>query len=129
MKHLRRKVLAAIISSLLFAIIFSFIGGFDRNGFYNLLYLNMTIALTYGIIGSFLSDWLCKKFSEKESIQQITTFLLHCGFGVLFQFLGLCSAILFYLIDRALKKYNIGWLPVTITFAVAVGCFTYLLMQ
>lgn len=129
MEHLRRKILAAIISSLLFATIFSFIGRFDSNGFYNLLYFNMTISLTYGIIASFLSDWLCKKFSEKESIQNITTFLLHCGFGVLFQFLGLCSAILFYLIDRSLKNYNIGWLPVIVTFAIAAGGFTYLLTQ
>ena len=62
---LKRKILTAILSSLLFALIFSAFGGFEVNGFFNLYYLNFMIVITYGVIASFFSDWISRKIVNR----------------------------------------------------------------
>lgn len=120
---LKRKILTAILSSLLFAIIFSAFGGFEVNGFFNLYYLNFMFVITYGIIASFFSDWLSREIFKRASTREITSFIFHCCSGAILQVLGLGSAILFFIIDRLLEKVKIGWLSVIIALLIVVLVF------
>ena len=53
---LKRKILTAILSSLLFALVFLVLGGFEVNRFFNLYlnlyFLNFMFVITYGVIAS-----------------------------------------------------------------------------
>ncbi|MGE7602570.1 hypothetical protein ACQKL5_08670 [Peribacillus sp. NPDC097675] len=120
---LKRKLLTAFLSSLLFALIFSSLGGFDGNAFMNFYYLNLMIVITYGVITSFFSDWLSSKVSKKAYIREIISFLLHCLFGGTFQVLSLVSSVLFFIVDRLLSRVKIGWLSVIIAFLIVVLVF------
>ena len=124
---LKRKILTAILSSLLFALIFSVFGGFEVNGFFNLYYLNFMIVITYGVIASFFSDWLSRKIVKGTYTREIISFLLHCGCGAILQVFGLSSAILFFIIDRLLEKVKIGWLSVIIALSIVVLVFIILI--
>ncbi len=75
---IRRKILTAIISSLIVAIIFMVPGGFNLNGFANLYYLNLMIVISYGVITSILSDWMSKKMFTSTYSREISSFLFHC---------------------------------------------------
>lgn len=123
----KRKILTAILSSLLFALIFSTFGGFEVNGFFNLYYLNFIIVITYGVSASFFSDWLSRKIANGDYTREITSFLLHCGCGAILQVLGLSSAILFFIIDRLLEKVKIGWLSVIIALSIVGLVFVFLI--
>lgn len=124
---LKRKIITAILSSLLFALIFSSFGGFEVNGFFNLYYSNFMIVITYGVIASFFSDWLSKKIVNGTYTREITSFLLHCGCGAILQVLGLSSAIIFFTIDRLLENVKIGWLSVIIALLIVVLVFVFLI--
>ena len=124
---LRRKIVTATLSSLLFALIFSLFGGFEGDGFYILYYLNFMFAITYGVITSFISDWISRQLSEKNNIREIISFLFHCGSGVVFLIFGLCSAVIFFIVDRLLKKVKIGWLSVVIVLLMVVIAFIILI--
>ena len=124
---LKRKILTAILSSLLFALIFSAFGGFEVNGFFNLYYLNFIIVITYGVIASFFSDRLSRKIVKRTYTREIISFLLHCGCGAILQVFGLSSAILFFIIDRLLEKVKIGWLSVIIALSIVVLVFIILI--
>jgi len=119
---LRRKILAAILSSLLFALI-SMIDGFDWNAFFIVYYLNLMFVLTYGVITSLFSDWISRKISKRGYIREITSFLFHCLFGTIFFVISLISAIFFFIIDRLLVKVKIGWLSVIIALVIVVLVF------
>ncbi|MEH7380920.1 hypothetical protein V7138_10605 [Bacillus sp. JJ1533] len=106
---IKRKILAAIISSLLFAFIFSIPGGFQLNAFANIYYLNLMIVVSYGVITSICSDWMSKKMFTTTRSREISSFLLHCLFGSVFQLFSLSSAISFFIIDRLLTKVKINW--------------------
>lgn len=78
-------------------------------------------AVTYGVITSFISDWLSKKLFRSTRSREIAALVLHCLFGLVFRELSLVTAILFFIIDRLLKKVQIKWWTVTIAlFIVAV---------
>ena len=124
---LKRKILTAILSSLLFALIFSAFGGFEVNGFFNLYYVNFMIVITYGVIASFFSDWISRKIVNGTYTREITSFLIHCGCGAILQVFGLSSAILFFIIDRLLEKVKIGWLSVIIALSIVVLVFIILI--
>ena len=119
---LRRKILAAILSSLLFALI-SMIDGFDWNAFMIVYYLNLMFVLTYGVITSLFSDWISRKISKRSYTREITSFLFHCLFGTIFFVISLISAIFFFIIDRLLVKVKIGWLSVIIALVNVVLVF------
>ena len=120
---LKRKILTAILSSLLFALIFSVLGGLEMNRFFNLYYLNFMIVITYGVIASFFSDWLSRAISKRAYTREITSFLIHCCCGAVLQVSGLGSAILFFIIDRLLGRVKIGWLSVIIALLIVVLVF------
>ncbi len=120
---LRRKIVAAVLSSLLFALIFSLPGGFEEDRYLNLYYLNLMIVITYGVIASFFSDWLSRKISKRTYTREITSFLIHCCCGAVLLVSGLGSAILFFIIDRLLGKVKIGWLSVIIALLIVVLVF------
>lgn len=124
---LKRKILAAIISSLLFALILSGFSGFEGHGFYIAYYLNFMFVITYGVIASFFSDWFSKKVANKAIHREIISLLLHCACGAVLQVLGFISAILFFIVDRLLEKIKIGWLSVVIAFSIVVIVFIVLL--
>ena len=124
---LKRKILTAFLSSLLFALIFSTFGGFDGNAFYNLYYLNLMMVITYGIITSVFSDWLSRKLAKRTYMREITSFLFHCFFGSILLVLSLVSAITFFIVDRLLRKVKIGWLSVIIALLVVVLVFIILI--
>lgn len=123
----KRKLLTAILSSLITALIFSTIGGFDWNAFFNLYYLNVMIVGTYGVLTSIFSDWLSRKLAKKANTRELVSFLFHCLFGSIFHILSLISAILFFIVDRLLRKVKIGWLSVSIAVFIVVLVFIILI--
>ena len=131
---LRRKILAAIISSFLFAIVFTifeliFITSAGSYGelFLTLYYLNLMFAITFGVLVSFFSDWLSKEMSKKAYISEIISFIFHCAGGAPLNVLGLVSAILFFIVDRLLRKVKVGWLSVFIAVFIVVLVFIILI--
>ena len=84
-------------------------------------------AITYGVIVSIFSDWFSRKLSKRAYIREIISFIIHCCGGVLFLFPGLVSAILFFIVDRLLKKVKIGWLTVIIASLMVVLVFVILI--
>ena len=123
---LRRKLLAAIISSLLFALIFSTPDWFEGELFFILYYLNLMIVITFGVLVSLFSDFLSKEMSKKTYTREIISFIFHCAGGAPLAVLGLVSAILFFIVDRLLKKVKVGWLPVIIALLMVVLIFIML---
>ncbi|WOD64832.1 hypothetical protein NQZ71_23185 (plasmid) [Niallia taxi] len=124
---LKRKILSAILSSLLFALIFSTFGGIEGDAFFNLYYLNLIMVTTYGVITSIFSDWLSRKLAKRTYTREITSFLFHCFFGCIFLVLSLVSSIFFFIVDRLLGKVKIGWLFVVIVLLVVVLVFITLI--
>lgn len=124
---LKRKLLTAMVSSLIFTLIFSMFGGFNINGFFSLFYLNMMFALTYGVLASFFSDWLSKDIFKKPRSREIASFILHFCCGAVFQVFGIVSATVFYIVDRLLKKVKISWLTVIIAFLIVVAVFVIMI--
>ncbi|MEK5064453.1 hypothetical protein [Cytobacillus sp. FSL R5-0596] len=124
---LKRKILTAILSSFLFALAFSNIGGFEEdrfvNLFLNLFYLNLMLAITYGVIASVFSDWLSRVIANKALAREIASFIIHCCCGAVLQVFGLGSAVLFFIIDRLLSRMKIGWLSVIIAILIVVLVF------
>ncbi|MFJ7408246.1 hypothetical protein [Lysinibacillus sp. NPDC097868] len=116
---------------MLFALIFSVIGGFEKNRFlnlyFNLYYLNFIFVSTYGVIVSYFSDWLSRKITKRTYTCEIISFLLHCSFGAIFQIFGLVSAISFFILDRLLGKVKIGWLSGVIALSIVVLVFIILI--
>lgn len=120
---IRRKILTAIISSLIVALIFMVPGGFNLNGFAGLYYLNLMIVISYGVITSILSDWMSKKMFTSTYSREICSFLFHCFFGLVFLVLSLVSAISFYIVDRLLTKVKIKWWIVILAIFIVVLLF------
>lgn len=113
-----RKIVAASITSTVYAILLAcgvtMTGVRENGGTSDLLsgFLLMTVAylavsfpvmLTYGVLSSWCSDWLAKRFSP-ERLQWFTSFALHILFGLVLLWLSLLPAILFFLIDRRLMN-------------------------
>ena len=120
---LQRKILAAILSCLLYALITVFIWGFSKNLFLNTYFINFIFVITYGIMTSFISDWLSRRISKKMYVREISSFAFHCFFGMIFIFLSLGPAIVFFIVDRLLIKAKIGWLSVIIALLIVVLLF------
>ncbi|MBD3107935.1 hypothetical protein IEO70_06110 [Bacillus sp. AGMB 02131] len=127
---LRRKLLTAIISSLLFALFFTILAlffttpaRFDGDLFFTLYYLNLMIVITFGVLVSLFSDFLSKEMSKKTYTREIISFIFHCAGGAPLKALGLVSAILFFIVDRILKKVKVGWLSVIIALFIVVLVF------
>ncbi|MDF2036856.1 hypothetical protein P2R12_07700 [Cytobacillus oceanisediminis] len=120
---LGRKILASIFSSVLFALIFSVLTGFDMNAFVNLYYLNFMFVVTYGVITSIFSDWLSKKLFTSNTNREIASFFFHCLFGSVLKELSLVSAVSFFIIDRLLTKVKIRWWSISIALFVIVLIF------
>ncbi|WP_176400105.1 hypothetical protein [Ureibacillus sinduriensis] len=120
---IKRKILTAILSSLLFAMIFS-LPDFEWNGFLNLYYLNVMLVLTYGVAASIFSDWISNKvLPELTYGREIISFVLHCFFGLVFFVFSLVSAITFYVTDRVLRKIEIKWWAVILSFLIVLVIF------
>ena len=124
---LRRKIGTAIFSSLLFSLIFSTIGGFEGDVFYNLYYTNLLFVITYGVIASLLSDWISRQLSTKGYAREIISFFFHCFFGIVFLVFSLVSAISFFIVDRLLAKVKFGWLACIIALVSVVLVFIILI--
>ena len=120
---LKRKILSAILSSLLGALIFSVPERFDPNLLLNLFYMNIMFVLTYGLISSLISDWLTNKIFTSTYAREIASFILHCLFGSVFKVLSLVPAILFFVIDRLLRKFKINWWTVILLLIIVVIIF------
>ncbi|MEK5442427.1 hypothetical protein [Fredinandcohnia sp. FSL W7-1320] len=120
---LKRKILTAIISSLIVALIFMVPGGFNLNGFAGLYYLNLMIVITYGVITSIISDWMSKKMFTSTYSREICSFLFHCFFGLVFLVLSLVSAISFYIVDRLLTRVEIKWWTVILALFIVLLLF------
>lgn len=120
---LKRKILAAILSSLLFALIFSAFDSFEVDAVITFYYLNFMFAITYGVITSVFSDWFSKKTFKRVYIREIISFLFHCVFGIALTVLGLISAVSFFIVDRLLVKVKIEWLAVVMALIFVVLVF------
>lgn len=124
---LKRKIVTAVLSSLVFTLILSTPDWFEGDGFFNLYYLNFMIVITYGVITSSFSDWISKKISKSAYSREFTSFIFHCLFGSILAVLGLISAILFFIVDRLLRKVKIGWPSVIISLSIVVLVFIFLM--
>ena len=124
---LRRKLLAAIVSSILFATVFSTVGGLSGKAFFTVFYLNLTMMLLVAVGGSMLSDWLATKVVRARTAQEVLALLLHLAIGASFQLLGVASAMIFYIVDRLLKRFEFGW-KVTGS-ALLLACIGFLFMS
>ena len=120
---LKRKILTAILSSLLYGLIVSAFDGFDVNSFMILYYLNFMFAITYGVITSSVSDFVSKEIFKKTYAREIASFVCHCGFGIAFTVIGFFSAIAFFIVDRLLVKVKIEWLAVIMAFIIVLLVF------
>lgn len=67
-------------------------------------------VITYGVIAPLFSDWLSRQISKKAYTRELTFFFIHCCCGAVLLVFGLGSAILFFIIDRLLRRVKIGWL-------------------
>ncbi|MCH1625309.1 hypothetical protein [Fredinandcohnia quinoae] len=120
---LKRKIVTAILSCFLFAIIFSIPNVFDLNLFLNLFYMSFILVITYGVITSSISDWISNKIFTSTYAREITSFVFHCFFGLVFLLFSLAAAILFFVVDRLLKKVKIRWWVVLIGLLVVALVF------
>ncbi|WP_200801560.1 hypothetical protein [Bacillus sinesaloumensis] len=125
---IRRKILTAIISSLVVVLIFMVPGESNLNGFANLFYLNVMIVITYGVIASITSDWMSKKMFTTTKSQEITSFLFHCLFGSVFLVLSLVSAISFFIVDRLLTRVKLKWWNVILAVILVILVFFILIL-
>ena len=119
---IKRKILSAIISSLLFALFFS-IPEMNTNLLLNLYYINFMLVVTYGVIVSSISDWISKKMFKSTYAREITSFLFHCLFGIVFMLFSLVSAILFFCTDRLLQRIKLNWWVVLLGLLIVVAVF------
>lgn len=126
---LKRKLVTAVLSSLLFALMFSLNAGleFEGDGFANLYYLNFMFAVTYGVITSLFSDWLSRMISRRTFAYEIVSLLFHCLFGSILLVMSLVSSSSFFLIDRLLAKVKIGWPSVFAALAAVVLVFIFMI--
>ncbi|MDQ0229240.1 hypothetical protein [Metabacillus malikii] len=120
---IKRKLLTAVLSSLLFSIVFMVPDGLNMNGFLNLYYMNFIFVITYGVITSYISDWISEKFITKTSTRELVSLLLHCLFGSVFFLLSLISAVIFFITDRLLRKVNIKWSVVVTALLIVIVVF------
>lgn len=125
----KRKLITAVFSSLLFALIFSLNADleFEGDGFANLYYLNLMFAVTYGVMTSLFSDWLSRKISKRTFAYEIVSLFCHCLFGSILLVMSLVSSISFFLIDRLLAKVKIGWPSVFAALAAVVLVFIFMI--
>ncbi|WP_186577015.1 hypothetical protein [Aquibacillus kalidii] len=119
----KRKLLTAVLSSLLFAIFILAPNDLELNGFLNVYYINFMFAVTYGVIASIVSDWLSNKASSSIYTREIIAFSLHCFFGLIFLLMSLVAAICFFIIDRVLRKLELKWRTVVIALLLVIVVF------
>ena len=124
---LNRKIVTAVLSSFLFTSVLSAPDWFEGDLFFNLYYLNFLFVITFGIVGSFFSDWVSKKLTNRVYMYEIISFLSHCLLGLALALPGLISAILFFMVDRTLRRVKISWLSVLVSLAIVVFVFILLL--
>lgn len=126
---LKRKIVTAVLSSVLFALIFSLVAGwdFEGDGFANMYYLNFMFVMTYGLVVSMFSDWLSGKITKRTFTREIVSFFIHCLFGSILLVMSLVSAISFFAVDRLLAKVKISWLTVIIALAAVVLVFVIMM--
>lgn len=126
---LKRKLITAVLSSLIFALIFSLNAGleFEGDGFANLYFLNLMFAITYGVITSLFSDWLSRKIFKRTIAYEIASLMFHCVFGSILLVMSLVSAISFFLTDRLLATMKISWLSVFAALAAVVLVFIFMI--
>ena len=126
---IKRKLLTAVISSLLFSLIFTF---FDLSSFLEFFYLSFMLIVTYGLLTSLFSDWVIKKLAVPGSsprTNEILAFCLHCFFGLIFLVFSLLAAVLFFIVDRLLMKVNIRWRFVILPIAIILLMYIILLRK
>lgn len=80
------------------------------------------IILTYGVVTSWFSDWVAKRFSS-ERIQSFTSLALHILFGLVLSWLSLLAAVLFFLIDRRLiNRMDVTKRAAIKSLFIPIGC-------
>lgn len=90
---------------------------FLQSYFYSLMgYMiySMPVILTYGLLASLISDWIASKISTKASnlsIEWLISLCLHLLFGLVLLHISLIAAILFFIIDRILRRYSFSSKP------------------
>lgn len=121
---LPRKIISASISSFLFAILLSlfipdpFDAGIKYIGEYietfmlavpGYLMYSFPVILLYGTITSIISEYLARFIANrtKKSMEFYLSFGFHMLFGLVFLWLSLLAALLYFVTDYILKKKNI----------------------
>ncbi|MBQ0138030.1 MAG: hypothetical protein KBT36_01935 [Kurthia sp.] len=123
---IRRKIIAAIVSSLFIALLTLF-DGYSENLFFNSLFLNLLVAIVFGVLLSFCIDWFCGRVFKTIYLREGVSFVLHTCAGLAFMGIGALSAMLFFLVDRLLKPLKISWLAVIIALVMVAILFIYLI--
>lgn len=92
------------------------------------LYLmySFPVILIYGVVTSILSDKIGELLSKKgkyPKVEWIVSGIFHIMFGFILLYISLLAAILFFIVDRILKKYNkrFHWKQAVKSLAIPVG--------
>ncbi|WP_215113269.1 hypothetical protein [Exiguobacterium sp. s63] len=81
------------------------------------------IIFTYGVVTSWFSDWVAKRFNS-ERVQLFISFVLHILFGLILSWLSLLAAVLFFLIDRRLmNQIDVTKRVVIKNLFIPIGCW------
>jgi len=111
-----RKIIAASLTAPVYALVLAIgvvvlqaadVGIFDTvSGLLMLtatyLAVSFPVIVTYGVLTSIISDWVASRMSKR--FEPLISVGLHIGFGLILLWLGVGVALLFWMIDRYLKR-------------------------
>lgn len=120
---LKRKLLTAVLSSLIIALAFSLLEGFEIIGFLGLLVICLIITLFFGALYSFCIDWFFTKILKNKYIREIVIIFFYFIGGAGFPLYGVYASLCFYIVDRLLLKVKISWLAVILALAASLIIF------
>ena len=121
---LPRKIIAAAISGSIYAILFALVKSniYESKGLSPWQYVEMIVVTTivymlfsfpviflYGSLSSIISDLLSSVLSKNGSVKLefLLSLLFHLIFGLLLLWTSLPAAIIYFIIDRYLRKRKI----------------------
>ncbi|GEN53545.1 hypothetical protein [Halobacillus faecis] len=136
---LKRKIVAGSITSSIYAVVLGFIMAFDSGLSSLVVYLHtvtllipvgllysLPLILSYGVAASFVSEWAggyIAKVTGQPKAELLVSGLLHMFFGVIFMWVSLGAACIFFAVDLILKsrKKHFTWGTVYRSFLLPTG--------
>ncbi|WLR47866.1 hypothetical protein LC065_00785 [Halobacillus litoralis] len=136
---LKRKFVTGSITSSIYAVVLGFIMSFDSGQSGLVVYLHtvtllipvgllysLPLILSYGVAASFVSEWAgghIAKIIGQPKAKLLFSGLLHMFFGLIFMWVSLGAAFIFFAVDLFLKrrKKHFTWGIVYRSFLLPIG--------